>query len=205
VSEKFNVNSPPDQLFELLKITPPFKRWAVISEADPPTGVVTATTTPPRPTPSGLEFVTENFSTGTLAASGNCVESGGVPATVATASTGGVEVGVKVWVKVGVKVSVLVNVSVKVGVEVDVKVSVGVLVGVKVGVKVLVNVGVKVGVKVLVKVGVSVDVFVNVKVGVKVAVAAAMVMTAPPTGTPVAVVFWPDTLSTACRAFKVVV
>jgi hypothetical protein len=178
-------------LFELLKTTPPFDRLAVIFAADPPTGVTTATTTPLIPTPSGLEFVTENFNTGTFVASGNWVEFGGVPDTVATASTGGVDVSVKVWVKVGVKVDV------KVGVKVNVKVSVGVKVFVKEGVKVFVNVGVNVGVKVFVKVGVSVDVFVNVKVGVKVAVAAAMVMTAPPTGTPDAVVFWPDTLSTA--------
>jgi hypothetical protein len=196
---KFNVNAPATQLFELLNTTPPFERFAVTFEADPPTGVVTASTIPLIPTASGLGFVTLNFKTGTLVASGSWVESGGVPDTVATASTGGVDVGVKVWVKVGVKVFV------NVGVKVDVKVSVGVKVWVKVGVKVLVKVGVKVGVKVFVKVGVSVDVLVKVKVGVNVAVAVAIVTTAPPAGIPVTWAAWPDTLSTACRAFKVVV
>jgi hypothetical protein len=176
---KFRVNSPPDQLFELLNTTPAFDTLAVMSDADPPTGVVTANTIPFTKTPSGLELVTLNFNTATLAASGNWVESGGVPATVATANTGGVDVEVGVWVKVCVKLFV------KVGVKVKVKVSVGV------------KVWVKVGVKVFVKVGVSVDVFVNVKVGVKVAVAVAMVITAPPTGTPDVCAAWPDTLSTA--------
>jgi hypothetical protein len=186
VSVKFNVNSPLTQLFELLNTTPPFDTLAVISDAEPPTGVTTASTIPFIPTASGLGFVTENFSTGTLPASGSWVESGGVPDTVATASTGGVDV------EVGVLVKVCVKVFVKVGVKVNVKVSVGV------------KLFVKVGVKVFVKVGVSVDVFVKVKVGVKVAVAVATVTTAPPTGTPVTCAGWPDTLSTACKDCKVV-
>ena len=105
----------------------PFHRVAVITEADPPVGVVTANTIEFKFTPSPLGLVTWNCRTGTPIAPVSCVESGGVPATVATVKTGGVEVGVvvRVWVWVIVKVLVNVGEGVKVGVFVGEGVKVG--------------------------------------------------------------------------------
>ncbi len=177
---KFNTTWPPDQLFELDITVVPFSRLAVIIVTEPPTGVTTAITMEFRLTVSGLGFVTLNCNTGTPMAPGNCVEFGGVPATVITDNTGGVEVGV------GVAVGVFV----------------GVFVGVLVGVLVGVFVGVFVGVLVGVFVGVLVGVFVGVDVGVKVGFAT--VITAPPTGTPLTCTACPDTPSVPCKLCKFV-
>ena len=175
---KFKTNAPPDQLFELLKTTAPFDNVAVMLLADPPEGVTTASTNAPKFTLSGLGFVTLNCSTGTFAALGSCVESGGVPVTVATVKTGGVAVGVAVGVFVGVLVGLFVGLLVGVIVGVFVGVLVGVFdgvfvrvaVGVFVGVWVAVFVGLLDGVLVGVLVSVLVGVFVNVGVGVFVGV-----------------------------------
>ena len=129
---KLNVTWFPVQLFELDNCTPPFHRLAVTPAVPPATGVDRANTAVPRFTLSGLEFVTLNVSAGTCVAPGICVESGGVPTDVTTASTGGVAVAVFVALFVAVLVAVLV--AVKVFVSVSVAVFVAVLVKVFVAV-----------------------------------------------------------------------
>jgi hypothetical protein len=157
---------------ELLSTVPPFDKVAVITPADPPTGVVTARTIEFKFTESGLGFVTVNWRIETELEFGNCAEFGGTPAIEDTDSMGGVAVGVGVIVGVFVGVSVGVKLGVKLGVKVNVivGVSVGVFVGVKLGVKLGVKVGVSVGVNVGVSVGVKLGVAVGVSVGVAVGV-----------------------------------
>ncbi len=197
-------------MFVLDNTTPPFHKVAVTAVREAPVGVAAARVTDPKLTACELLLSTETWRASTWEAPGRIVTFGGVPDTVATAKTGGVEVAVEVAVlvavSVGVEVAEFVAVSVAVfvavGVAVEVAVSVAVFVGVEVAVGVAVfvavfvavlvavSVAVEVAVSVAVEVAVFVAVFVAVEVAVLVAVlvgvavGCAIVITAPFTGAP---------------------